>query len=133
MWAHQLQSQLQTQIETTIQRALDEKLPHTPVNSVFEPVRPGESSHCVVSSHSDQPKRKRTHSGSRSYSPDFESEEASSHSEGEDRYYSFKRRRTADSDNCSEKSKHPDDDKVEADAPVDEELLGSSEYIYIYI
>ena len=81
MWAHQLQSQLQTQIETTIQRALAEKLSHTPANSVFEPVRPGGSNHCVVSSHSDQPRRKRTHSGSRSYSPDFKSEEASSHSE----------------------------------------------------
>ena len=47
IWVHQLQSQLQTQIETTIQRALAEKLPHTPANSVFEPVRPGGSSHCV--------------------------------------------------------------------------------------
>ena len=50
MWAHQLQSQLQTQTETTIQRALAEKLSHTPANSVFEPVRPGGSNHCVVSS-----------------------------------------------------------------------------------
>ena len=127
MWAHQLQSQLQTQIETTIQRALAEKLPHTPANSVFEPVWPEGSNHCVVSSHSDQPRRKRTHSGSRSYSPDFESEEASSHSQGEDRHYNFKRRRTADSDNCSEKSKQPDDDRVEVNAAVDEELLESSE------
>ena len=119
MWAHQLQSQLQTEIETTVQRALAEKLPHTPANSVFEPVRPEGLSHCVVSSHSDQPRRKRTLSGSRSYSPDFESEEASSHSEGEDRYYSLKQRRTADSDNCSEKSKQPDDDKVEANVSVD--------------
>ena len=38
-----------------------------------------------------------------------------------------KRRRTADSDNCSEKSKQPDDDRVEVNAPVDEELLESSE------
>ena len=127
MWAHQLQSQLQTQIETTIQRALAEKLPHIPANSVFELVRPGGSNHCVVSSHSDQPRRKIIHSGSRSYSPDFESEEASSHSEGEDRYYSFKRRRTADSDNCSEKSKQPYDDRVEVNALVDEKLLESSE------
>ena len=127
MWAHQLQSQLQTQTETTIQRALAEKRPHTPANSVFEPVRPGGSNHCAVSSHSYQPRRKRTDCASRSYSPDFENEEASSHSEGEDRYYSFKRRRTADSDNCSEKSKQPDDDRVEVNAPVDEELLESSE------
>ena len=127
MWAHQLQSQLQTQIETTIQRALAEKLSHTPANSVFEPVRPGGSNHCVVSPHSDQPRRKRTHSGSRSYSPDFESERASSHSEGEDSHYSFKRRKTADSDNCSGKSKQPDDNRVEVNAPVDEELLESSE------
>ena len=127
MWAQQLQSQLQTQIETTIQKALAKKLSHTPTNSVFEPVRPGGLNHCVVSSHSDQPRRKRTHSGSRSYSPDFESEEASSHSEGDDSHYSFKRRRTADSDNCSGKSKQPDDDRVEVNAPVDEELLESSE------
>ena len=70
-----------------IQRALAEKLPHTLANSVFEPVTPGGSNHCVVSSHSDQPRRKRTHSVSRSYSPDFESEEASSHSESEDGQY----------------------------------------------
>ena len=127
MWAHPLQSQLQTQIETTIQRALAEKLSHTPANSVFEPVRPGGSNHGVVSSDSDQPRRKRTHSGSRSYSPDFESEEASSHSEGEDSHYNFKRRRTADSDNCLGKSKQPDDDRIEVNAPVDEELLESSE------
>ena len=127
MWAHQLQSQLQTQIETTIQRAIAEKLPHTLANSVFEPVRPGGSNHCVLSSHSDQPRRKRTHSGSRSCSPDFESEEASSHFEGEDGHYSFTRRRTADSDNCSEKSKQPDDDRAEVNAPVDDELLESSE------
>ena len=120
MWAHQLQSQLQTQLETTIQRALAEKLSH-----IY--VWPGGSNHCVVSSHSDQPRRKRTHSGWRSYSPDFESEEASSHSEGEDSHYSFKRRRTVDSDNCSGKSKQPDDDRVEVNAPVDEELLESSE------
>ena len=50
-----------------------------------------------------------------------------SHSEGEDSRYSFKRRRTADSDNCSGKSKQPDDDRVEVNAPVDEELLESSE------
>ena len=70
---------------------------------------------------------KGTHSGSRSYSPDFISEEASSHSEGEDSHHSFKRRRTADFDNCSGKSKQPDDDRVEVNAPVDEELLESSD------
>ena len=59
MWAHQLQSQLKTQIETTIQRALAEKLSHTTANSVFEPVRPRGPNHCVVSSHSDQPRRKK--------------------------------------------------------------------------
>ena len=63
----------------------------------------------------------------RSYSLNFESEEASSHSEGEDGHYSFKRTRTADSDNCSEKSKQTDDDRVEVNGPVDEELLESSE------
>ena len=111
--AHQLQFQMQTQIEATIQRALAEKLPHTLANIVFEPVRPGGSNHCVVSSHSEQPRRKITHSGSRSYSPDFGSEEASSHSEDEDGYHSYKRRRTADPDNCSDKSNQPDDDRVE--------------------
>ena len=35
--------------------------------------------------------------------------------------------RTADSDNCSEKSKQPYDDRVEVNSPVDEELLESSE------
>ena len=114
---------MQTQIETTIQRALAEKLPHTIANSVFKPIRPGGSNHCVVSSYSDQPRRKRTHSGSRSYSPDFEIEEASSHSEVEDGHYSYKRRRTADSDNCSEKSKQSEDDRIEVNAPVDEEFL----------
>ena len=127
MWTHQLQSQIQTHVEITTQRALVEKLPHTLANSVFEPVRPGGSNHCVVLSHSDQPRTKRTHSGSRSYSPDFESEEASFNYEGEDGHYSYKRRRTADSDNCSEKSKQPDDDRVKVNAPADEELLESSE------
>ena len=127
MWAHQLQSQLQTQTETTIQRALAEKRSHTPANSVFESVRPGRSNHCALSPHSDQSRINRTHSGSRPYSADFESEEASSHSEGKDSHYSFKRRKTTDSDNCSGKSKQPDDDRVEVNAPVDEELLESSE------
>ena len=90
MWAHQLQSQMQTQIEATTERALAEKLPHTLADSVFEPVRPEGSNHCVVSSHSEQPRRKRTHSDSRSYSPDFESEEVSSHSEDEDGNHSYK-------------------------------------------
>ena len=46
--------------------------------------------------------------------------------EGEDACHSYKRRRTADSDNCSDKSNQPDDDRVEINAPVDEELLESS-------
>ena len=118
---------MQKQIGATIQTALAEKLPHTRANSAFEPVRPGGSNHCVVSSHGEQPRRKRTHSGSRSCFPDFESEEGSSHSEGEGGYQSYKRRKTADSDNCSDKSNQPDDDRFEVNAPVDEELLESSE------
>ena len=93
-----------------------EKLPHTLANSVFEPVSPGGTNHCVVSEHSEQPRRKRTHSALRYYCPGFESEEASSHSEGEDEYHSYKQRRNADSDNFSDKSKQPYNYRVEVNA-----------------